>query len=211
MEIFQGGPAGRREKAVEGMPARKLPKAQRRDQLLETALEIVRGEGTDALTLGTLAERAGVSKPIAYDHFKTRSGLLIALYRRLDERQVTALRQALARAPCRLAEVAQVVSQAHMDCYISGGPEWHAISAALKGDEEMEAFQRELVDGYVDLYREAFAPYAGLPDDELRLRCVAILGTAEAISREMIRGRVTEEQAVNSLAAMTIALLTAAP
>ncbi|MHC8285601.1 helix-turn-helix domain-containing protein [Pseudomonas sp. XS1P51] len=33
--------------------------------------------GTDALTLATLAERAGVTKPVAYEHFRTRSGLLI--------------------------------------------------------------------------------------------------------------------------------------
>ncbi|RKH92133.1 TetR/AcrR family transcriptional regulator, partial [Corallococcus sp. AB038B] len=71
--------------------ARKLPKAQRREQLLDIAQTIVREEGTDALTLGYLAERAGVSKPIAYEHFKTRSGLLIALYAQIDARQVSAL------------------------------------------------------------------------------------------------------------------------
>jgi hypothetical protein len=38
-------------------PAKKLSKAERRKQLLETAHEIVRDEGTDALTLGYLAER----------------------------------------------------------------------------------------------------------------------------------------------------------
>jgi len=196
---------------VQETPARKLPKAQRRDQLLATALEIVHDEGTDALTLGYLAERAGVSKPVAYDHFGTRSGLLIALYRQLDDLQVAAFREALAQAPRRLADAARVVSRAYVDCTISAGAEWHAVSAALQGDEEMEGFQRELVDSYVALYCEAFAPYTDLPEDELRRRCVGILGAAEAISREMIRGEATEDQAVASLAGLMVAWLSAAP
>jgi AcrR family transcriptional regulator len=184
--------------------SKKLPKAQRRDQLLEIAQQIVREEGTDALTLGYLAERAGVSKPVAYEHFKTRSGLLIALYAELDARQVTVLLDALKRTRRRLEDVARVVSRAYMHCYTSAGPEWHAISAALKGDEEMEAFQRELLDSYVAIYREAFEPYTDLPKDELHLHCIGIIGAAEAISREMMRGRVDEPRAAASLASLIV-------
>lgn len=186
---------------------RKLSKAERREQLLETALAIVREQGTDALTLGYLAERAGVSKPIAYEHFKTRSGLLIALYEQIDNRQVAALLLALERTPRRLEEVARVVSTAYMNCFTSVGPEWHAISAALKGDEEMEAFQRELIDSYVALYRDALAPYSKLPEDELRLRCVGIIGAGDAIARDMVRGRIDEASAAASLASLIVGWL----
>jgi AcrR family transcriptional regulator len=184
--------------------AKRLSKAERREQLLETALMIVKEEGTDVLTLGYLAERAGVSKPIAYEHFKSRSGLLIALYNQIDDRQVAALLHALERTPRRLDDVARVVSSAYMNCYMSAGPEWHAISAALKGDDEMDAFQQELIDSYVSLYRDAFAPYSDLPKDELHLRCVGIIGAAEAISREMIRGRITEATAAACLASLIV-------
>ncbi|MFC7557085.1 TetR/AcrR family transcriptional regulator [Pseudoroseomonas wenyumeiae] len=61
----------------EQVTQRRFSKAERRRQLLDTALLIVREEGADRLTLGHLAARAGVSKPVAYDHFGTRSGLLI--------------------------------------------------------------------------------------------------------------------------------------
>ncbi|MBC8136296.1 MAG: helix-turn-helix transcriptional regulator, partial [Fibrella sp.] len=56
-----------------------MSKAQRREQLLQVAYEIIRSEGTDELTLARVAEQAGVTKPIAYEHFGSRSGLLIAL------------------------------------------------------------------------------------------------------------------------------------
>jgi AcrR family transcriptional regulator len=184
--------------------AKKMPRAQRREQLMETALGIIRTQGTDALTLGYLAERAGVSKPIAYEHFGTRSGLLIALYQQLDQQQVDDLLAALEQAPKQLASVARLMSEAYMACYRSIGPEWHAISAALKGDEEMETFQKALIDGYVDLYRTALAPYSALSAGDLRLRCVGIIGAAEAISREMTCGCVDEATASAALGSLIL-------
>lgn len=181
---------------------RRLSKAARREQLLDTALAIVRESGTDALTLGHLAERAGVSKPIAYEHFKTRSGLLMALHRELDQRHVVALRQALAKTRPRLADVARVVSAAYVDCYEVLGPAWLAISAALRGDEEMEAFQQQALDAEIDLYCQAFAPYTQRPPAELRALCAALLGGAEALMRELSRGRIERGAAVELLAGL---------
>ena len=60
------------EGTTEKSTARRLSQAERRRQLLDTALVIIREEGADKLTLGRLASRAGVSKPVAYDHFGTR-------------------------------------------------------------------------------------------------------------------------------------------
>ncbi|MCP3102596.1 TetR/AcrR family transcriptional regulator [Myxococcus sp. K15C18031901] len=187
--------------------SKKLPKAQRRDQLLDTAMAIVREEGSDALTLGHLAERAGVSKPIPYEHFKTRSGLLIALYERIDSQQVTALTEAIGRTRRKLEDVSKVMSAAYMRCYADMGPELHAVSAALKGDEEMEAFYQRVLDGYVALYQEALAPYCDAPREALRQRCVGIIGAAEALSREMLRGALPEATAAATLSSLIVAWL----
>ncbi|MCO3771117.1 helix-turn-helix transcriptional regulator, partial [Pseudomonas aeruginosa] len=61
-------------------PRRRLSRDERQRQLLEVAWRLVREEGTEALTLGRLAEQAGVTKPVVYDHFGTRARLLAALY-----------------------------------------------------------------------------------------------------------------------------------
>src|SRR5688572_21003727 len=188
-------------------PAKKFTKVERRKQLLETAHLIVRDEGTDALTLGYLAERAGVTKPIAYEHFETRAGLLVALYQEIDDRQVASLLEALKRTKPRLSDVARVLAKAYVDCYCTIGPEWHAISAALQGDERTEKIQQSLIDRYAAIYCDAFAPYARLPNEELRLRCLAILGAGDAITRELSRGRTTEGAAATTLASLIIASL----
>jgi AcrR family transcriptional regulator len=179
----------------------------RHDQLLDTARRIIREEGTDVLSLGYLAEQAGVSKPIAYEHFKTRSGLLIALYKQIDDKQVAALHQALDNTPRRLEHVAGVMSKAYMHCYQNAGSEWHAISAALKGDDEMEQFQQKLIDGYVQTYCDALQPYSDLKRKDLRVRCIAIIGAAEALAREMLRRRLSAAAAASHLCTIIIACM----
>lgn len=181
----------------------RLSKPARREQLLDTAMAIVRVHGTDSLTLLSLAEAAGVSRPIVYDHFGTRSGLLIALYRRLEERHRAASEQALRDAPAVLREIARVLSAAYFAC-ATDMPEWTAVSAALKGSQEMEAIERELLDGYTDLMVTALRPYSGLTQEALRLRCVGVLGAAESIAAELNRGRTTAAAAVTALTDLTV-------
>lgn len=192
------------------MSSRKLPKQERREQLLDCALAMVREDGTDALTLARVAERAGVTKPVAYDHFGTREALMVELFRRIDDRQTQLLVETLNRTEGRLEAIAAIVASAYMACALTVGAEWSALSAALKGNEATEAVQRELVARYVGIWRDAFAPHAaGLDPAELDLRCIAILGAAEAISLELLRGQVGERQASATLATLIVAMIRA--
>ena len=191
---------------------RKLPKQERREQLLDCAQAMVREEGTEALTLARVAERAGVSKPVAYDHFGTREALMVELFRRIDDRQTEQLVETLKTTPPRPNAIAATIAAAYMSCALEVGTEWQALSAALKGSEAMDAVQRELVDRYVGIWRKTFLPYAShLAAAELDLRCIAILGAAEAVSVEMLRGRIAEPQAAAGLAALISAAIGAAP
>ncbi|MGX1785287.1 TetR/AcrR family transcriptional regulator [Bosea sp. NPDC055332] len=191
---------------------RKLPKQERREQLLDCAQAMVREEGTEALTLARVAERAGVTKPVAYDHFGTREALMVELFRRIDDRQTALLVDTLKTTAGRLDAIAATIAAAYMSCAREVGTEWYALSAALKGSEAMETVQRELVARYVGIWRDAFAPHAShLPADELQLRCIGILGAGEAISLELLRGHVDEAWAIASLAVLITAAIGAPP
>lgn len=183
---------------------RKLAKPERRAQLIETSKEILRECGADALTLGHLAERAGVSKPIAYEHFGTREGLLIALSREIEERHTEKLKKALLDTPANLASTADTISAVYIGCAAENGSEWQAMSSALRGNAEMDRVQQELADDYVALIGAAIAPFSNLDDDDLRLRCAGIAGAAETIAREFVRGRAIAEHAAANLAALIV-------
>jgi AcrR family transcriptional regulator len=68
--------------AAASAPIGRLSKEDRREQLLDAAVEIVVERGVAALTMEGLAERAGVSKALPYQHFDNAGAVLIALYGR---------------------------------------------------------------------------------------------------------------------------------
>lgn len=187
--------------------SKRLPKAERRKQLLEVARAIIREQGTEALTLATLAERAEVTRPITYEHFETRSGLLIAVARSIDEGEMTMIRDALAAARPTLADVARAIGVAYMQCVRTIGREWGAIVAALQGDAEMDAVQHEILEQYAELFCQALAPCTAVPRRDLRRRCVAIVGAAEALGREMLLEQLDEATASKTLGSLIVAWL----
>lgn len=182
----------------------KLKRDVRREQMLDVAMEIVRNKGADELTLGTLAAKSGVSRPIAYEHFSTRAGLLVALFKRLEENYVQGLRFALHEAPTELDAVADVISEAYFSCLAQFGPEALAISAALKGTEEMAAQQRLMLNVYVELMSDALRPFSDLKDEHLRPVCVGLLGAAEALAREAQAGAISQEIATSVLTSLIV-------
>ena len=180
----------------------RLRKADRRRQLLAVALVILREEGADRLTLGHLAVRAGVSKPITYEHFGTRSGLLTELLKSLDDEQVKSLREALNRAQRNLEETADILAAAYMHCAATTSGDWRAVGAALSGGGEMNAVHQEIIDGYVQIWVSALEPHSALPPDELQRRCVGLVGAGEGLSVMMIRGSCNEKEATEAFSAL---------
>jgi len=167
---------------------RRLPKEARQRQLLDVAWSIVRGEGSDALTLGHLAERAGVTKPVVYDHFGTRNGLLAALYQEYDGRQHALLDEALAACARTLPAVAKVIAASYVDCVMTMGREMPGVSAALTGSPELEALKKAHEALFLEKCRHALEPFAKKPLKPAAMR--AVLGTAEAVSFAALAGEV---------------------
>src|SRR5829696_8645266 len=61
-----------------GRPAR-LPRSARRKQLLAAAQDVFVAQGYHAAAMDDIAERAGVSKPVLYQHFPGKLELYLAL------------------------------------------------------------------------------------------------------------------------------------
>lgn len=190
------------EPAVHKPAASRLSKADRRRQLLAMALVIVREEGADRLTLGHLATRAGVSKPITYEHFGTRAGLLADLYKALDAQHTQTLQAALSGVQQSLVATAQVLASTYIRCSLDMGGEWQAVGAALSGSEEMAAVQQELLAGYAHLFAAALGPHSAQSQAALHRYCVGLVGAGEALSVMMLAGNCSEQEAAATFAAL---------
>lgn len=78
-------------------PARggRLPRGERRDQLLSTASEVFVDRGYHAAGMDEIADRAGVSKPVLYQHFSSKLDLYLAVLQLHGDILVAGVRQAL--------------------------------------------------------------------------------------------------------------------
>ena len=179
-------------------PRRRLSREDRLRQLLEVAWQLVREEGTEALTLGRLAEMAGVTKPVVYDHFISRAGLLAALYKDFDERQNALMDAALDASEPSLEGRARVIASSYVDCVLLQGREIPGVIAALSGAPELETLKREYEMIFLVKCRDVLAPFAVSGDITLAgLR--AMLGAAEALSHAAASGEISPGDAQEEL------------
>jgi len=63
----------------------RLPAAQRREQLLDTAVTLFAEKGYGGATTAELARAAGVTEPIIYRHFKSKKDLFVAVIDRTSQ------------------------------------------------------------------------------------------------------------------------------
>lgn len=70
---------------VKGYRPGRVPRAVRAEQLLDLAERLFAERGFHATSMDELARRAGVSKPVIYDHFGSKEQLFAACVRRTGE------------------------------------------------------------------------------------------------------------------------------
>ncbi|MYT33895.1 MULTISPECIES: TetR family transcriptional regulator [unclassified Streptomyces] len=105
--------------------------------------------------LAYLASRAGISKPVVYDHFSSRSALLLSLYEDFDHRHIADLRAAIAHTPPDLRQRIEAIATAHVACVVAQGSELSGVVAALVGTPDLESARQESERRYVDICRQA--------------------------------------------------------
>lgn len=79
----------------------RLTAAERRQQLLEVGREVFAAHGYDSALIDDVAQRAGVSKPIVYEHFGAKEGLYAAIVDRELEGLVSRVSASIARGTPR--------------------------------------------------------------------------------------------------------------
>jgi AcrR family transcriptional regulator len=184
----------------------RLSRADRFDQLIEHAWALVRAEGADALTLGRLAERAGVAKPVVYSHFASRNALLAALFTEFDGRQAAALEESLSTAEQSLEGRAGAIADSFVGCSLAQGRELTGVLAALEGSPELEQVKRDAEQAYFERCAALLSPFSrrgrvSAPS------MTAIFGAAEALSQAAVTDSLSPGQATDELTALIVAVV----
>lgn len=182
----------------------RVPRSVRRRQVLDAATDVFVANGYHAAFMDEIAERAGVSKPILYQHFPSKLELYIAL---LDE-QVAGLEQAIRHALSSTTDNRERV-EACIAAYFSfvddGGG---AFRLVFESDLRHEPAVAERVERALQVSVEAIADTitrdTGLASTESELLSCALTGLAEVSARWWVTAReqVNRDRAVELLAAL---------
>lgn len=188
---------------------RRMSKPQRRAQMLDAALQIIGTEGSDALSLTRIAQACGVTKPIAYQHFGSRSGLLIALYRELRATPTAFATNRIERAAAGeypFEPILDDLAASLVDMILHQGRVYAAIEAALLATPQMEEYRDSLRAEFAERFEVAIAPFfRGEKIDRLRLIYV-FFGAGEALCGMVRTGLTTRESAIETLTGVALDL-----
>lgn len=175
-------------------PRLRLARVDRIRQLLDVSWKLIREEGTDALTLGRVATAAGVSKPIVYEHFRTRNGLLAALYEDFDIVQTERIDAAVSAAAPYLKDKADVIASSYIACVLTQGREIPGVLAALSGSPELFTLKRQYLKTFIMKCHAVLAPFS--QTGEIPAAAMwSMLGAAESLANAAVLGDLLEEQA----------------
>jgi AcrR family transcriptional regulator len=176
----------------------RLPRRARRNQLLGAAQEVFVAQGYHAAAMDDIAERAGVSKPVLYQHFPGKLELYLALLDQHCELLLQAVRRALASTSDNKQRV-----EATMDAYFAYvEDEGGAFRLVFESDLTNEPAVRERVDKVALQCAEAICEVivedTGLPREQSMLLAVGLGGVSQVVARHWLSTgkKVGRDQAV---------------
>ena len=181
-------------------PARgaRLPRRARRAQLLESALEVFVAQGYHAAAMDDIAERAGVSKPVLYQHFPGKLDLYLALLDQAVDKVIDGTRAALESTDDNKLRVAATMTAFYS--YVAS--EQGEFRLVFESDLTNEPAVRERIDRVTkecsDLIAHVIHDDTGLPDEASQLLAVGLVGMGQVSARfwlqDRLQGRDTIEQ-----------------
>jgi AcrR family transcriptional regulator len=163
----------------------RLPAAERRRQLLDSAVAVFATEGLHNASMNDVASRAGITKPVLYQHFTSKHDLYAELLRDLGDR----LRAEVAKAVAGASGPREQVELGFAAYFRWVGDNTDGFMVLFAGESRrepdfaraVEAVERDIADTIASLIA-----VAGLDPERRRLLAFGIVGIAETTARHWL-------------------------
>ncbi|MEU1624396.1 TetR/AcrR family transcriptional regulator [Streptomyces sp. NPDC020096] len=170
-----------------GRPSRqRLAPEDRRQALIETALDLFASRPYDAVSADDLARAAGVSRPLLYHYFGNKYGLFLAALQQCADRLERAVRTAARAAPQDWlgAGLAAYLHHIHEDALGYTALLGHGSGTATREEET-------ILDGVRERILELIVEGMALPEAPALLRSVlrGWICLVEMVCRDWLRGQ----------------------
>ncbi len=163
----------------------RLPRSARRKQLLAAAQQVFVANGYHAAAMDDIAERAGVSKPVLYQHFPGKLELYLALLDTQAEALAATVHDALAATDDNRQRIHGVLSAYFK--FVDRSDDDGAFRLIFETDLGNEPAVRERVEAVAQKTMQAVADTVagdtGLGRAEAELLSTALTGAAQVAAR----------------------------
>jgi AcrR family transcriptional regulator len=173
---------------VRGAPrGTRLPRLARRAQLLAAAEEVFVERGYHAAGMDEIASRAGVSKPVLYQHFPGKLELYLALLDQSAEDLLSRVRQALDSTHDNKQRVAATM-RAHFE-YVDDPVPSHRLlfENDLMSEPAVQDRLNRVTQDCAEAISRVIEGDTGLPPSESHLLAVGLVGMAQVSARYWLR------------------------
>jgi len=163
----------------------RLPADQRRQQLLDVARERFSRQGFHATSMDEIAEAAGVTKPVLYQHFPSKRALYVELLEETGRQLLALLAEATSRAATGRERV-ELGFRAYFRFAIGDRASFRLLfGTSIRSDPEFARIVEEILDAVV----ETISTLIEIPgsDEQRVILANALLGMAEAVGRRALQ------------------------
>ncbi|MCP2259606.1 transcriptional regulator, TetR family [Streptoalloteichus tenebrarius] len=160
----------------------RLPRSARRAQLLAAAQDVFVANGYHAAAMDEIAERAGVSKPVLYQHFPGKLELYLALLETHVDQLVKRVRDAIESTHDNKLRVRAAVA-AYFD-FVDNGQAFRLVfESDLRSEPAVQDAVERATSACVDAITETITADAGLDEERARLLAVGLVGLSQVTAR----------------------------
>jgi AcrR family transcriptional regulator len=167
----------------------RLPAPARREQILDVSVQVFAHRGFHSTSMNDVADAAGVTKPVLYQHFDSKQDLYLALLDEAGARLRNAVRKAVADATSGKEQ-----TELGFKAYFRWVAEDHDAflllfgSRASRDEESTVAIRRITAEA-----AQAIAPFiaADIEGEHQEMLAHGLVGLAEGVSRHLVEKGVT--------------------
>ncbi len=182
----------------------RMPRVARRAQLLDAALEVFVAQGYHSAAMDDIADRAGVSKPVLYQHFPGKLELYLALLEQSSDRIIDATREALASTQDNKLRVLATMHVFYDYVANAHGAFRLVFESDLTNDPAVRAQVDRVLATCADEITKVIHEDTGLSDAQARLLAVSLVGMAQVSARFWLDGggEIDQEEAATLVAGL---------
>jgi AcrR family transcriptional regulator len=160
----------------------RLPAAQRREQLIDSAIGVFAAHGYHAASMNDVADAAGVTKPVLYQHFSSKRDLFVEILTEIGNQ----LRDTIAKATTEATGPREQIENGFRAYfhYVADHTDAFRVlfGSGARRDPEFAAFARAVETTIAETIAELIV-VDGQPAGDRELVAHTIVGMTEAASR----------------------------